>query len=326
MSNYTGFDCPVCQKAFAQDDDIVVCPQCGAPYHRACYQKTGHCVYQESHGADCDWKSRTHTHSNAVKLCPRCHAENSQEALFCAQCGQSLAYDSRAQGEPPTDSEQSYAGPGYAGPFPFDPMGGVSPQDHIEGITAGDMASFVRTNTLYYIGRFVNLSAFGRGRFHFAAFLFGGGWFLYRKQYVLGAILTAFQVVASVAAAFLQYYYTIPLMNELLPNAPANKYYWGFLQCWEPLVQKSPLTLFLVMLPTLLILLQFAQRIVCGVLANRLYLKYCVKKITEIKAQTASEQEYREKLAQKGGVNSPLAFSLMICYVIISLLPSFFNM
>ena len=66
-------------------------------------------------------------------------------------------------------------------PYPFDPMGGVNPKDHIEGIEAGDVAKFVQANTPYYMGRFLNLSAFKRGRFHFAAFLFGGGWFLYRK-------------------------------------------------------------------------------------------------------------------------------------------------
>ena len=36
MSNYTGCKCPVCQQPFTETDDIVVCPECGAPYHRAC--------------------------------------------------------------------------------------------------------------------------------------------------------------------------------------------------------------------------------------------------------------------------------------------------
>lgn len=60
----------------------------------------------------------------------------------------------KLHGQAPTDSEQSYtpptpppgAGPnvGPTGmPYPFDPMGGVNPKDHIEGIEAGDMAKFV---------------------------------------------------------------------------------------------------------------------------------------------------------------------------------------
>ncbi|MBS6236502.1 MAG: hypothetical protein KH615_11425, partial [Clostridiales bacterium] len=39
--DYTGLKCPVCGKPFGTDDDIVVCPEYGAPYHRACYQQAG---------------------------------------------------------------------------------------------------------------------------------------------------------------------------------------------------------------------------------------------------------------------------------------------
>ena len=33
-------------------DDIVVCPECGAPHHRECYEKEGHCHFADKHGAD----------------------------------------------------------------------------------------------------------------------------------------------------------------------------------------------------------------------------------------------------------------------------------
>ena len=36
---YTGETCPVCNKVFQEDDDIVVCPDCGTPHHRKCYLK-----------------------------------------------------------------------------------------------------------------------------------------------------------------------------------------------------------------------------------------------------------------------------------------------
>lgn len=335
MSKYTGLECPVCKNTFKDDDDIVVCPECGAPYHRTCYQKEGHCIYEDKHGTDQAWQAEERAHQEAGdKKCPRCGTVNPSDSLFCSKCGQSLSYDSQAHGQAPTDSEQSYTPPPGAGPnvgptgmpYPFDPMGGVNPKDHIEGIEAGDMAKFVQANTPYYMGRFLNLSAFKRGRFHFAAFLFGGGWFLYRKQYVLGIILTAFQIIASVAAGFLQTYYTIPLMNELLPNVNnVSKYYWGFIQSWDALAAKSPLTLFLVMLPTILILLQFVERILCGIFANKLYLKHCVKEINQIKVNTTTTQEYETQLKQRGGVSTTLAFSLMICYVIINFIPMFFN-
>ena len=47
--DYTGIKCPVCGKAFTKQDDVVVCPECGAPYHRECYRNTGHCIFLEKH-------------------------------------------------------------------------------------------------------------------------------------------------------------------------------------------------------------------------------------------------------------------------------------
>lgn len=339
MLKYTGLECPVCKNIFQDNDDIVVCPECGAPYHRNCYQQTGQCLYKEKHGTDQAWHAQEHTHNTySDKKCPRCGTVNTVDALFCSKCGQSLSYDSHAQGEAPPDTAGSYSSPsgtepgvgggfGFGGPvgsFPFDPMGGVNPKDHIEGIEAGDMAKFVQANTSYYMGRFLNLSAFKKGRFHLSAFLFGGGWFLYRKQYIIGSILIIFQLVASVASTFLQNYYTIPLMNELLPNANPYKYYWGFLESWDALMAKSPLTLCLVILPTILTLLQLIEKIICGIFANKIYLRHCVKKINAIKSETSTTQEYESRLKEKGGINTPLAFSLMICYVIISSMPMFF--
>ena len=46
MTRYTGNHCPVCEQAFTDEDDIVVCPDCGTPYHRACWQKIGACMHK----------------------------------------------------------------------------------------------------------------------------------------------------------------------------------------------------------------------------------------------------------------------------------------
>lgn len=35
---YTGIPCAACGKKFTAEDDVVVCPECGTPYHRACYK------------------------------------------------------------------------------------------------------------------------------------------------------------------------------------------------------------------------------------------------------------------------------------------------
>ena len=53
--DYKGIKCPVCEKPFTENDDIVVCPTCGAPYHRACYMEKGACIFTDLHEAGKDW-------------------------------------------------------------------------------------------------------------------------------------------------------------------------------------------------------------------------------------------------------------------------------
>ena len=48
---FTEYTCPVCNKRFVNGDDVVVCPDCGAPHHRECWEKTERCFYAERHAA-----------------------------------------------------------------------------------------------------------------------------------------------------------------------------------------------------------------------------------------------------------------------------------
>ena len=51
MPKYYGCPCEGCGRPLALTDDIVVCPDCGAPYHRECYEKLGRCIHTPAHGA-----------------------------------------------------------------------------------------------------------------------------------------------------------------------------------------------------------------------------------------------------------------------------------
>ena len=55
MFYYEGQACPVCGKAFEETDDIVSCPECGAPHHRACWLAAGHCHFADRHGTPEQW-------------------------------------------------------------------------------------------------------------------------------------------------------------------------------------------------------------------------------------------------------------------------------
>ena len=56
MFFYAGCRCPVCGQLFTENDDIVACPQCGAPHHRSCWQQEGHCHFDDRHCAGFRWE------------------------------------------------------------------------------------------------------------------------------------------------------------------------------------------------------------------------------------------------------------------------------
>ncbi|MEG0116039.1 MAG: RING finger protein, partial [Hydrogenoanaerobacterium sp.] len=57
MEKYIGICCPVCNKPFTAEDDIAVCPQCGAPHHRSCFKELGRCAFTEQHAPGNEWKN-----------------------------------------------------------------------------------------------------------------------------------------------------------------------------------------------------------------------------------------------------------------------------
>ncbi|MGN1111716.1 MAG: RING finger protein, partial [Acutalibacteraceae bacterium] len=89
--------CPVCGVPFDDNDDIVVCPECGTPQHRVCYERLGKCANAEKHGADFSWDKEE---EQDLSICPSCGAKNPKDAMFCSACSHPLGNDaSREQGQ-----------------------------------------------------------------------------------------------------------------------------------------------------------------------------------------------------------------------------------
>ena len=58
MSRFTDKLCPVCRVRFTDNSDVVVCPECGTPHHRACYAKTDSCSISEYHAVGFSWNGK----------------------------------------------------------------------------------------------------------------------------------------------------------------------------------------------------------------------------------------------------------------------------
>lgn len=256
MINFTGVNCPVCGRAFTDEDDIVVCPKCGAPYHRGCYQEKGQCIFGELHEKGKEWAPppppRPPVTAEIKDLeCPVCGGLNGRSSQLCVHCGAPLPgrnpfatgpqtqfpgqtpfqgqAGARQQQQPPVQNpyQDPYQQGGmpqgrYYGqmPFVFDPMGGVSPADTLDmGVSYGDASKLVKQNTSYYMPTFRYMKQTGRNKFNFCAFLFSGAWMLYRKQYKYGIVITVLMFLMYLLYLAASVFIATPALLRLMQQA-----------------------------------------------------------------------------------------------------------
>ncbi|MFU0833790.1 MAG: Prokaryotic RING finger family 1 [Oscillospiraceae bacterium] len=347
MTKYVGLKCPVCGKTFTAEDDIVVCPQCGAPYHRDCYAKAGKCVFEDKHGTPDAWMPPKHTNesstSNRTKQCPRCGTYNSENALFCEHCGQALSANQQTSPNPappytnqnnPQNNFPPFYGPYGPNPMPggtpyYQPTAVPNPNETIDDIPVGEIAQFVQSNTQYYLPVFMNLKRFGKNRFNFSAFLFPGAWMLYRKLYKAGSIVTTVMFALYIVSAWVTEQILNPIYQALFleTGITGNTLFLDDEQIrilMELISQMPTYKLFLMMVPTLIFIVQLVLMFVFGFNGNRMYLKHCLSKIKTIRQETARPAETAVRMQEEGGVNIPIAIGLGICYMILSYIPSIF--
>ena len=152
-----------------------------------------------------------------------------------------------------------------------------------------------------------------------------GGWMLYRKQYKLGAILTA--VMAGIYFLSLYCSYAsedilLRLMSQvgidldtMMPSSAQ------LMQLGSLLAQQPAWELILIFLPRVLNVVQLVIMIITGIKANEIYRKFCTRKIKTIDTNFPEPADREMQLRTQGGVNTPLAVGLMIAYMLAVYLP-----
>lgn len=322
MYNFYNKKCSYCKEKFEDESDVVVCPKCGNPYHKSCYEKIGHCNHIKDEDEN---EEQTKKESISTKTCPKCGHENSENAIFCEKCGNEFFYFNENNRK---NSQNGY--PNISPPFIFDPLNEIDKNGSIEDVKVKDISEYVQTNVPYYLFTFNRLSKFKQNKFNFSAFLFTGGWLLYRKNYILGSIITFIVAISSIVSTYISYFYYNDILNELSSTLGINLLSVSSRiqpnQLFDAVYQLEPIKIFLLVLPMILEILRWGIMIFIGFNANKIYLKQVTTQIKKIKKASKSEQNYIDNLKDKGGVNTPLAICLMVCYLILNLLPQFLIM
>ena len=315
MANYTGANCPVCKKRFAQTDDVVVCPDCGTPHHRECWHQNGGCANADKHGTDFVFEIpkvnprpagyNPQNPTGDLKdsgICPFCGSENPEGAIFCIRCGKDMSGKT---------TQNSYINMGdntghFTEGYDFSVYGGLSPEDTIDDIKAKDMANYIGKSSGYYLYHFKNMDRRGKKTaFSFSAFFITPIYMFYRKMWGWGIIATVVNALLSLPSMVLN---TLSIFNEQGFYAIVDKY------------GADKINLVLMVLS----ILSMVYSAFFGLFSIWLYRKHVVKQIGKIKLKNLPLQEEAVTLQKKGGV-SYLVMVILLVLLVASYVLSFIS-
>lgn len=314
MSGYIGTRCMICSEKFTAEDDVVVCPECGTPYHRACYEKEGKCVNEALHKCGGAWKptydiGSDGSESRAV-VCRFCGNTNPPLTLFCRRCGMPTANI----GNESDRAEQTFGGaninddPGAYNrnanggirldPYLInfsDPLCGFSPDEEMDGVKMSELGDFVGTNTHYYLPIFKRFKETKRSlSWNFCSMLFPELYFSYRKMPLIALAAVVIRFVAQLPQYIVVLSQTDSFgrLSEMAAgiNISGGAFH-GFLMLCSAIV--------------------YAFLFTTGLFGNKLYYNSAIRKIKKVKA-LRSEGDARSAIIKKGGTSS-LWLTLFIC-------------
>lgn len=277
--------CPVCNKSFNHDDDIVVCPYCGTPHHRECYKENSNCANHEMHSEDFRWEP-TFVTSEDVKST----IENEVKTPF----NQPIDIDQMPMGIPFPSFQQNF----------LDSF----PKEFEDGVKTEDVAVFVRHESPKYLKKFQQIKD-GKLTWNWAAFFFAPYWFFYRKLYKLGVVFLALFILLS-SLSFLPpalklsevIYDFETQVEELSEDAETDAEYESavmdlYKSTYEKLNEnKTGLIIYMVQSVS-----NFAISIYIGLNANKWYYKHTISQVKQISTETEPEK-VKENLFLSGGV------------------------
>lgn len=287
--NYSGKICDGCREPLENGDDIVVCPVCGTPQHRSCYEKNHKCVNEYLHSTGFVWTDPD--------------AENQKtEAEQAAREEQSQPEQQPFVQATPQSMESVF-------------MRGVlyDPKDDIGGATVGEAADYIQNSAPRYISKFMKQKKKKNGKisWNWAAFFFAPYWFFYRKLYKAGAVFLALSVALTLVTSsrvekiFPTYEKWLSVSSKLYDiNGNTEKASTEKEQTREDLRAES-MKLIKEMLPTLLAVLTIRRgipNIIAALIANYLLKKKMLKVISLAHDASTEPNTVKYTIMRNGGV------------------------
>ncbi len=298
--DFSKLSCDACDLPFTPEDDVVVCPVCGTPMHRSCWNELGHCVNEHIHAAGYQYEL------------PVNQAAEDRKAAQQAAANQ-VDQDRAARNPGPFVPTGEYGG------FTSYTMGEngmvrptvrvLDPKEKLGDYTVKDYGDIVVKNKNKYVPKFFIMEdRKSKVRFNWAAFFFPVFWAFYRKMYALGfAIILITSILPLVFAGDVLEYYNVyygtmyeymmssySVEDEQAAQAAADKANQKLDALENNRAGKA------------LEVNNCISTIISALMAlfgNYLYKLHCEKLLAKAKETVAGEEEREKYLKKKGGVS-----------------------
>ncbi|MGN0601730.1 MAG: RING finger protein [Oscillospiraceae bacterium] len=299
MSNYNGTKCISCGEFFKDGDDIVVCPECGTPYHRECYLKEGKCINTVLHEKGESWKpeyeSATDSEQSSAEpiKCIRCGAENPPQGLFCSKCGMPLTGNTNGErpfNMPGGNNNNSGFNQGFQDGFGMNGFNTVvfDKDSEVEGVKLDDYRRYVGKNPLSFLANFIRFGKNGgKVSLNLGALIFPELYFFYRKMPKLGVLLMAITIVLSIPGVIYMAQSGISGVTIISTSIDINGSSFS-------------------MIYNICSYLEMGLKFLAGLFGTYWYYRKARKDITDIHGKydgKADEGQIKEMIAEKGGVS-----------------------
>lgn len=300
MADYTGELCLHCQQPFQTEDDVVVCPDCGTPYHRECWMENGCCINLALHETGEGWKKSApepaaegEVLEGKERICPRCGSSCMSSQRFCNHCG--MVFLSDYEEEPAAQD--------------MDICCGLSPEERYDGERLQDIADFVENNTIYYIPVFKKFRETGtKLSLNFISAIFPQFYFANRKMWGACILVILLFLLLDVPAHLLVFVTDNAAFTENVPYVGSADPYQAMTHFMQQKMQRfgdilQPHQLLLERLQLICRYFKLVARVLFLTFSNYLYYKFVLKNVKRIRAEGLPESMQRDRLRMRGGTN-----------------------
>lgn len=292
MPKYYGCPCEGCGEPLTLKDDIVVCPDCGAPYHRTCYEKLGRCIHSPAHAAGYEWHF---PYQDAeLRTCPSCGERTLRSEETCRCCGAALPPETEADeqlNDRKAAQDEQHDGFDYERFYrqyeqqTMDPLhrnlqAAFGKDELIDGIPSSDWMTYIGTAAPAYLNDYSRMQLqHTKISMCFSALVFGPFYFFYRKAWKPAFGFLAAELVVA-----------LPTLLSMMQATGS------------PLTAGISSTA-IVVLSRIMTVFSFALVMLRTLYAKWLYRKSAAERIRRIRAEFPDAAQRRAVLSAQGGVS-----------------------